>query len=218
MSQAAAIPAVSRPFTYDWREIERGLPLSTLEEFSAYSGIAVKDLLEVVISARTLKHRRQKKEPLNLDESDRLARVARLFELAVKVFGDPEKAEAMADQAQDSLRGAFPLSMMHTGLGGQAWKRCSIRLMRVFSLEDPVAHQQLHRPGRLGREGSFLALDQLGPPRGLLAESSTAALVETLVHLEVESEDTPDFYTLLKISIPDDSPFSRLIRLTGANG
>ena len=36
------------------------------------------------------------------------------------------------------------------------------------------------------------------------AESSTAALVETLVHLEVESEDTPDFYTLLKIAVPDD--------------
>jgi RES domain-containing protein len=30
-----------------------------------------------------------------------------------------------------------------------------------------------------------------------------AALVETLVHLEVESEETPDFYTLLKISVPD---------------
>ena len=36
------------------------------------------------------------------------------------------------------------------------------------------------------------------------AESPTAALVETLVHLEVESEDTPDFYTLLKITVPDD--------------
>ncbi|HXR37449.1 MAG TPA: RES family NAD+ phosphorylase [Terracidiphilus sp.] len=36
------------------------------------------------------------------------------------------------------------------------------------------------------------------------AESPTAALVETLVHLEVESEDTPDFYTLLKIVVPDD--------------
>jgi RES domain-containing protein len=35
------------------------------------------------------------------------------------------------------------------------------------------------------------------------AESPTAALVETLVHLEVESEDIPDFYTLLKISVPD---------------
>jgi RES domain-containing protein len=30
-----------------------------------------------------------------------------------------------------------------------------------------------------------------------------AALVETLVHLEVDSEDTPDFYTLLKIPVPD---------------
>jgi len=37
-----------------------------------------------------------------------------------------------------------------------------------------------------------------------LAESPMAALVETLVHLEVESEDTPDFYTLLKIVVPDD--------------
>jgi putative toxin-antitoxin system antitoxin component (TIGR02293 family) len=91
MSQAAAIPAVSPPpFTFDWREIERGLPLSTLEEFSAYSGIAVKDLLEVVIPARTLKHRRQRQEPLNLDESDRLARVARMYELAAKVYGDHE--------------------------------------------------------------------------------------------------------------------------------
>ena len=35
------------------------------------------------------------------------------------------------------------------------------------------------------------------------AESPTAALVETLVHLEVDSEDTPDFYTLLKMFIPD---------------
>jgi RES domain-containing protein len=36
-----------------------------------------------------------------------------------------------------------------------------------------------------------------------LAESPMAALVETLVHLEVEIEETPDFYTLLKISVPD---------------
>jgi RES domain-containing protein len=37
-----------------------------------------------------------------------------------------------------------------------------------------------------------------------LADSPMSALVETLVHLEVDSEDTPDFYTLLKISAPDD--------------
>ena len=44
----------------------------------------------MVIPPRTLKHRRQRQEPLNLDESDRLARVARIYELAVKVYGDRE--------------------------------------------------------------------------------------------------------------------------------
>jgi RES domain-containing protein len=37
-----------------------------------------------------------------------------------------------------------------------------------------------------------------------LAESPMSALVETLVHLNVDPEDTPDLYTLLKISVPDD--------------
>jgi len=41
MGQSADISVVSPPpFTFDWKEIERGLALSTLEEFSAYSGIA----------------------------------------------------------------------------------------------------------------------------------------------------------------------------------
>jgi putative toxin-antitoxin system antitoxin component (TIGR02293 family) len=116
MSQAAANPVASPPpFTFDWREIERGLPLSTLEEFSAYSGIAVKDLLEVVIPPRTLKHRRQRQEPLNLDESDRLARVARMYELAVKVFGDPDKARRWLTKPKIRFDERSPLSMMHTG-------------------------------------------------------------------------------------------------------
>jgi putative toxin-antitoxin system antitoxin component (TIGR02293 family) len=120
MGQTAAIPVVSPPpFSFDWREIERGLPLSTLEEFSAYSGIAVKDLLEVVIPARTLKHRRQKQEPFSLDESDRLGRVARMYELAVKVFGDAEKARRWLTKPKLRFDERTPLSMMHTGLGGQ---------------------------------------------------------------------------------------------------
>lgn len=36
-----------------------------------------------------------------------------------------------------------------------------------------------------------------------LADSPMSALVESLVHLDVDGEDTPDFYTLLKISVPD---------------
>ena len=121
MGQTAAIPVPSPPpFSFDWREIERGLPLSTLEEFSVYSGIAVKDLLEVVIPARTLKHRRQRKEPLNLDESDRLARVAKMYELAVKVYDDREDGKSWLCGKKSRFDGKTALEMLRTEVGEQA--------------------------------------------------------------------------------------------------
>jgi len=129
MSQAAAIPAVSQPpFTFDWREIERGLPLSTLEEFSAYSGIAVKDLLEVVIPARTLKHRRQRQEPLNLDESDRLARVARIYELAVKVYGDRDDGRKWLCGKKSRFEDRSALEMLRSEAGEKAVKDFLIQI------------------------------------------------------------------------------------------
>jgi len=110
--------ARSRKFQPDWREVERGLPISRLEEFSAYSGFPLKILLEVVIPARTLKHRRQRNEPLSMDESDRLARVARLYQLGVKVFGNPDKARRWLSKPKERFDGRTPLTMMRTSLGG----------------------------------------------------------------------------------------------------
>jgi len=129
MSQVATNPVASPPpFTFDWREIERGLPLSTLEEFSAYSGIAVKNLLEVVIPARTLKHRRQRQEPLNLEESDRLARVTRLYELGVRVFGNPDKARRWLTKPKIRFEERTPLTMMHTDFGGRQVEEMLIQI------------------------------------------------------------------------------------------
>ena len=129
MGQSAAIPVVSPPpFTFDWREIERGLPLSTLEEFSAYSGIAVKELLEVVIPARTLKHRRQRQEPLNLDESDRLARVARMYELAVKVYGDRDDGRKWLCGRKRRFDGRTALAMLNSEIGEHAVAEALIQL------------------------------------------------------------------------------------------
>jgi putative toxin-antitoxin system antitoxin component (TIGR02293 family) len=121
MAHAALIPtpaAAISPFSYDWRQVERGLPLAALEEFAVYSGFAMKDLLEVVIPLRTLKHRRQRQEPLSAEESDRLARVARLWELAVKVFGNPDKARRWLTKPKIRFEERTPLTMMRTGTGG----------------------------------------------------------------------------------------------------
>jgi len=121
MSEAATIALEPSPaFALSWREIEQGVSISLLEEFSAYSGFAMKDLLEVVIPARTLKHRRQRQEPLNLDESDRLARVARIYELAVKVYADRDDAKRWLGGQKRRFDGKTALSMLRTEAGERA--------------------------------------------------------------------------------------------------
>ena len=116
---AAAHSNRQNPFVYDWRAVERGVPLAALDEFSKYSGIPPKSLLETVIPARTLKHRRERKEPLSIDESDRLARVARLYEFTVRVFGNPEKARQWLLTPFDRFQGRSALDLLRTSAGAQ---------------------------------------------------------------------------------------------------
>ncbi len=127
MAQGALIPspetlqapeATATRFNFDWRQVEAGLPLATLEEFAAYSGFAMKELLEVVIPLRTLKHRRQRQEPLSAEESDRLARVARLWEVGLNVFGNPDKARRWLTKPKVRFEERTPLQMMRTEAGG----------------------------------------------------------------------------------------------------
>ena len=129
MSQASTISVTPSPaFSFNWREIERGVPISMLEGFSAYYGIALKDLLEVVIPARTLKHRRQRQEPLSLNESDRLARVARVYTLAVSVFGNPEKARRWLSKPKIQFNEQTPLTMLRTDSGGRQVEEMLIQI------------------------------------------------------------------------------------------
>jgi putative toxin-antitoxin system antitoxin component (TIGR02293 family) len=128
MSQTLQIPVVPSPFVLDWKAVEQGVPLPALEEFAASSGFALKDLLEVVIPARTLKHRRQRQESLSLDESDRLARVARVYALAVRVFGNPEKARRWLSKPKIRFDDQTPLAMLRTDLGGRQVEEMLIQI------------------------------------------------------------------------------------------
>lgn len=119
MAHAAIASPKAPAFQFGWEEVERGVPLSALDEFASYSGLDRKDLLEVVIPLRTLKHRKSKNEPLSVDESDRLARVARIYELAVRVFGNPSKARKWLMNPKHRFEERTPLSMMRTDQGGR---------------------------------------------------------------------------------------------------
>jgi putative toxin-antitoxin system antitoxin component (TIGR02293 family) len=128
MSQTAVAPLSPPPFSFDWREIERGLPVETVEEFSTYSGVPMKNLLEVVIPLRTLKHRRQKKQSLSVDESDRLARVARIYALAVKVYGSPEGGKRWLINPKPRFDDKTPLAMLRTEAGEEAVQEALVQL------------------------------------------------------------------------------------------
>jgi RES domain-containing protein len=43
-----------------------------------------------------------------------------------------------------------------------------------------------------------------------LSDSPTGALLETLVHFEIDAEDIPDHYSRLKVMVPEDVAIERL--------
>lgn len=121
-----ATPAKSlppKPFTtalrLDLFHIESGVPVAIMSDFVASSGVPLKDLYDVVIPARTLKHRRARREPLSTDESDKLARVVRVFDHAVAVFDNIDRARDWFNTPKRRFDGRTPLEMLRTELGGQ---------------------------------------------------------------------------------------------------
>lgn len=101
------------------QSVEAGLPVETMASFVAASGLPLKEIYEVVIPARTLKHRRSRQEALSRDESDKLARLVRVFDFAVKVLGNAEKALRWLSGPKARFDERTPLQMLRTEIGGR---------------------------------------------------------------------------------------------------
>jgi putative toxin-antitoxin system antitoxin component (TIGR02293 family) len=103
----------------DLRAVESGVPVATMANFVAASGLQFRDIYDIVIPARTLKHRKARKEALTADESDKLARLIRTYDYAVRVLGDREKALHWLDKPLRRFAGRTPLQMMRTEFGAR---------------------------------------------------------------------------------------------------
>jgi putative toxin-antitoxin system antitoxin component (TIGR02293 family) len=103
----------------DLQAVETGVALQTLANFVEASGLRFADIYEVVIPARTLKHRKARQEALTLDESDKFARLVRVYDHAVKVFGTKEKALHWLNKPKQRFAERTPLEMVRTDLGGR---------------------------------------------------------------------------------------------------
>jgi putative toxin-antitoxin system antitoxin component (TIGR02293 family) len=99
--------------------LETGVALDTLSSFVEASGLRFADIYEVVIPARTLKHRKARQETLSLDESDKFARVVRVYDHTLKVFGEKEKALHWLNKPKHRFAERTPLEMLRTDFGGR---------------------------------------------------------------------------------------------------
>jgi len=98
--------------------IENGLPTDRLALLREH-GLKFTELSEIVISPRTLKHRKARGERLSGEETDRLVRVARIVAIANTVFGNPQKALKWLRTESDRMGGRQPMSMLRTDAGGR---------------------------------------------------------------------------------------------------
>jgi putative toxin-antitoxin system antitoxin component (TIGR02293 family) len=97
---------------------EKGLPTDSIT-FLKERGLTFSEVSEIVISPRTLKHRKARSEPLSIEETGRMLRVARILSLADQVFGNHEKALSWLRQLDERLNDRTPLSMLRTESGGR---------------------------------------------------------------------------------------------------
>jgi putative toxin-antitoxin system antitoxin component (TIGR02293 family) len=98
--------------------VEGGLPLATLSRLRE-QGLSAAEVGEIVISPRTLKHRKARNQSLSQEETDRAVRVARVVSLAGEIFGNREKALLWLRSPHDRLADRAPLNMLQTESGGR---------------------------------------------------------------------------------------------------
>jgi putative toxin-antitoxin system antitoxin component (TIGR02293 family) len=100
------------------RVVRRRLHLKVLP-YLLRAGFSKQEIHTLIIPARTLNHRKAKKESLTIEESDRVVRLSRIQTLAEDVFGDPRKANQWLRESLGVLDGKSPLELAQTESGAR---------------------------------------------------------------------------------------------------
>ena len=110
------------------RKIQRGFPVSSFEKLRRKLDVSDNLLSQVInIPKRTLTRRKQQGR-LNVVESEKVLRIARLYDKALEVFEDEEAAEKWLKEPARGLGGVIPLEYAKTELGAQEIEKLLIRI------------------------------------------------------------------------------------------
>jgi putative toxin-antitoxin system antitoxin component (TIGR02293 family) len=100
------------------RIVEGRLATSVIKRLKAL-GLDRSEIDEAVIPARTLQHRRSRREKLTMEESDRVLRVIRVLSSAEAIYGSRERALAWLRRPHPRLKNRAPLSLLKTDTGSR---------------------------------------------------------------------------------------------------
>jgi putative toxin-antitoxin system antitoxin component (TIGR02293 family) len=99
--------------------VRQGLPLTAFDAVAKYARVTIAELSAVTaISQRTLQRRAktEKTPTLDREQSDRLTRVARLYQFAVEVLGSADAARSWMSTPNRSLDNSRPFDLLNTEL------------------------------------------------------------------------------------------------------
>jgi putative toxin-antitoxin system antitoxin component (TIGR02293 family) len=109
------------------RLVENKLPLGTLAGLMRH-GISREEVYSLIIHPRTLKHRRSRRQPLSMEESERAVRVGRILATARTVLGDEGAALNWLRAPKKRFEGRSPMQMLPTEVGGRLVEEMLIQI------------------------------------------------------------------------------------------
>jgi putative toxin-antitoxin system antitoxin component (TIGR02293 family) len=111
------------------RLVAQGIPISVLTDVVELGVLTREEVTRLIVPRRTLAHRKRRREHLSPDESDRLARVLHLHDIALRTFdGDAEKASAWLRTPNRALSGEIPLELVETSTGARVVEDTLLRI------------------------------------------------------------------------------------------
>lgn len=115
----SAQPSITRWSTISPDDVRKGIPAVRIDAFAAL-GIERSQILRAIGAPSTLRRRIKNKARLTREESDRLARLGRIVEHAIEVFGSPEKAGRwLTRPMRTRTDSATPFDLMDTDPGAE---------------------------------------------------------------------------------------------------
>jgi putative toxin-antitoxin system antitoxin component (TIGR02293 family) len=87
-------------------------------------GFSDQEIGQFIIRERTQRHRKAKRQPLTIEESDRVVRLTRVQALTEDAFGDAEKANRWLRENLAILDGKTPLEVARRNPAPVSSSRC----------------------------------------------------------------------------------------------